>query len=163
MRSGNPRQPRAACQRGFGYLLVLFALAAVGLALAGAGQVWHTTAQREKEAELLFIGNQFRQAIASYYTQTPGATRQYPTRLEDLLEDNRFPVPRRHLRQLYRDPMTGVSQWGLVKAGDRITGVYSLSDGVAFQTDFQGRDAAFAGTTQYQQWVFSPAGAGGLP
>lgn len=158
MRSGNTRHPRALCQRGFGYLLVLFALAAVGLALAGVGQVWHTTAQREKEAELLFIGNQFRQAIGTYYAQTPGATRQYPARLEDLLEDKRFAVPRRHLRKLYRDPMTGTTQWGLAKAGDRIMGVYSMAEGTAFKTDFQGRDASFAGATQYQQWVFSPSG-----
>ena len=158
MRSGNTRHTRALCQRGFGYLLVLFALAAVGLALAGVGQVWHTTAQREKEAELLFIGNQFRQAIGAYYAQTPGTIRQFPTRLEDLLEDKRFAVPRRHLRKLYRDPMTGTTQWGLAKAGDRIMGVYSLAEGTTFKTDFQGRDASFAGATQYQQWVFSPSG-----
>ncbi len=168
MRSGNPRnlparRPPAARQQGFGYLLVLFALAAMGVTLAGAGQVWHTTAQRDKEAELLFIGNQFRQAIGAYYAQTPGEVKQYPARLEDLLEDKRFPEPRRHLRQLYRDPMTGSIQWGLVKMGERITGVYSLSEGTAFRTDFYGRDAVFAGTTHYAQWVFSPATSEAAP
>jgi type II secretory pathway pseudopilin PulG len=153
MRSGSA----AGRQRGFGYLLVLFTLAAMGLTLAGAGQVWHTSAQRDKELELLFIGNQFRQAIGAYYALTPGAVKQYPARLEDLLEDKRFPMPRRYLRQLYRDPMTGTTQWGLAKAGDRIVGVHSLSPGTALKTAFDGRDAAFSGTTQYDQWVFTAA------
>ncbi|OQW86639.1 MAG: hypothetical protein BWK72_16255 [Rhodoferax ferrireducens] len=163
MRSGSRCLPPPGRQRGFGYMLVLFALAAMGLTLAGAGQVWHTTAQRDKELELLFIGNQFRQAIGAYYTLTPGEVKQYPATLQELLEDKRFPYPRRHLRQLYRDPMTGSTQWGLVKVGDRIMGVHSLSEAPAFKTDFQGRDAAFAGTTHYGQWVFGPAMSEVLP
>ena len=51
-------------QKGFTYLMTLFALAMMGLLLSGAGQVWHTTSTREKEADLLFIGNQFRQMPA---------------------------------------------------------------------------------------------------
>ena len=163
MRNGDVRRRRGAGQRGFGYLLVLFTLAAMGLLLAGAGQVWHTSAQREKEAELLFIGQQFRQAIASYYALTPDPSKQYPVKLEDLLEDKRFPMTRRHLRQLYRDPMTGRAQWGLVKAGDGIVGVHSLSDGNPLKTAFEGRDAAFAGASRYDQWVFSGDGAGTAP
>jgi type II secretory pathway pseudopilin PulG len=163
MRSGSARCPHPAGQRGFGYLLVLFALAAMGLMLAGAGQVWHTTAQREKEAELLFIGHQFRQAIGTYYALTPDAAKQYPAKLEDLLEDKRFPTPQRHLRQLYRDPMTGRAEWGLVKAGDRIMGVYSLSSGKPLKTAFHERNAAFADALRYDQWVFSHDGAGGTP
>lgn len=163
MRHGDTRRRRGAGQRGFGYLLVLFTLAAMGLLLAGAGQVWHTSAQREKEVELLFIGQQFRQAIASYYALAPDAAKQYPAKLEDLLEDKRFPMPRRHLRQLYRDPMTGRAQWGLVKAGDGIVGVHSLSDGSPLKTAFEGRDAALAGSSRYDQWVFSADTAGTAP
>jgi len=165
MHSGNRSDNRSpiarplcrARQQGFGYLLVLFALAALGLSLAGTGQVWHTTAQREKEADLLFVGNQYRRAIESYYKQSPDAVKQYPLKLEDLLEDKRFPTPKRHLRQLYRDPMTGSADWGLMKAADRIVGVYSTSDGNALKTTFLERDAAFAGTSRYADWLFSPA------
>lgn len=165
MRSGNRSDNRSpiarplcrARQRGFGYLLVLFALAALGLSLAGTGQVWHNTAQREKEADLLFVGNQYRRAIESYYKQSPDAVKQYPLKLEDLLDDKRFPTPKRHLRQLYRDPMTGSADWGLMKASDRIVGVYSTSDGSALKTTFLARDAAFAGMSRYAQWVFGPA------
>lgn len=154
MRSGSARHSHRRGQRGFGYLLVLFALAAMGLLLGSAGQVWHTAAQREKEAELLFIGNQFRQAIGSYYASSPDATKDYPLKLEDLLEDQRFPVPHRHLRQLYRDPITGSAQWGLVKVGDRIAGIHSLSESQALKTAFVGPDSTFSGATRYEQWVF---------
>ena len=171
MRSGNRSDNRSsiahplcrARQRGFGYLLVLFALAALGLSLAGTGQVWHTTSQREKEADLLFVGNQYRRAIESYYKQSPDAVKQYPLKLEDLLEDKRFPTPKRHLRQLYRDPMTGSADWGLLKVADSIVGVYSTSEGSALKTKFMERDAAFAGTSRYAEWVFSPATGGVAP
>jgi type II secretory pathway pseudopilin PulG len=150
-------------QRGFGYLMVLFTLAAMGLLLAGAGQVWHTVAQREREADLLFVGNQFRRAIGSYYQRTPDAVKQYPKRLEDLLEDHRHPVPLRHLRMLYRDPVTGSAEWGLVKNGDRIVGVHSLATASPLKSRFLPRDAAFDGSTSYDQWVFSHNAAGVAP
>jgi len=141
-------------QRGFGFLLVLFALAAMGLMLAGTGQVWHTAAQREREAELLFVGNQFRNAIGSYYRASAADAARYPARLEDLLEDRRFPVPMRHLRRIYLDPMTGQPSWGLVVAGGRIQGVYSQSQGSSLRTVFDGPDAALTGTVRHDQWVF---------
>jgi type II secretory pathway pseudopilin PulG len=165
MRSGNPSRSRHR-QQGFGYLLVLFTVAALGLLLAGTGQVWHTQAQREKEAELLFIGNQYRQAILAYYAHTPTpdpAARQYPSRLEDLLLDNRFPTPQRYLRKLYRDPMTGTDQWGLEKVAGRITGVFSLSEAVPIQQAFAARDAEFAGAQRYDQWLFGVSTAAAAP
>ena len=155
MRSGD-----MAHQRGFGYLMVLFALAAMGLVLAGTGQVWHTAAQRERETELLFIGQQFRQALASYYENTPQPPKQYPKSLDELLEDQRYGLPMRHLRKLYRDPFTGQAQWGLVRSGGRIIGVHSLAEGRPFKTDFRGPDAAFAGAERYDQWLFSPSATG---
>lgn len=155
MRNGKRGALQAVSQRGFGFLLVLFAIAGLGLMLAGTGQVWHTTVQREKEAELLFIGNQFRQAIGFYYRQTPGAEKQLPSRLEDLLEDTRFLVPRRHLRKLYRDPMTGSYEWGLVKVGNRISGVHSLAPSTTVRSIFHARDAGLQDTTRHDQWVFT--------
>ena len=163
MRSGDIRQRRVFGERGFAYLLVLFALAAMGLLLAGAGQVWHTAVQRDKEAELLFIGNQFRRALASYRLSTPAGASQYPTSLEELVEDWRFPVPRRHLRRLYKDPMDGSLAWGLVKSGDRIVGVHSRVHAPAFRTVFYRRDAAFIDKLHYDEWVFGDDAAGTRP
>ena len=155
MRAGN----RAGPQGGFGYLMVLFALAAIGVMLAGAGQVWHTAVQREKEAELLAIGHQFRQALASYYRSTPGPQKELPRTLEDLLEDKRFSPARHHLRALYVDPMTGESRWGLVITGDRIAAVHSLSKTDALKTFFEGRDENLNGASRHDQWIFSPDSA----
>ena len=146
---------RAPSQGGFSYLSVIFAVAVLGLLLAGSGQVWHTAAMREKEAELLFIGNQYRQALASYHRHTPGtAGGEYPKTLADLLEDKRYPMPMRHLRRLYPDPMTGALDWVPVLAGDRIAGLHSRSDARPFKVAFDERDAAFADAEAYSAWVF---------
>ncbi len=56
-------------QRGFTYLVVLFAVALIGLALAGTATVWTTAAKRMREQELLWVGGQFRLAIQRYYLQ----------------------------------------------------------------------------------------------
>src|SRR5580765_3092247 len=99
--------------RGLGYLALLIAASRTAGALAAAGGVYSHVAQREKERELLFVGEQFRQAIALYYWRTPGGAHQYPKSLEALLEDQRWPVTQRYLRKIYRDPVTGTTDWGI--------------------------------------------------
>jgi type II secretory pathway pseudopilin PulG len=160
MRSGDAQTRPAGRQRGFAYLLVLFVLAGMGLLLAGAGEVWHAAAQRDKEAELLFIGNQFRRALASYRLSTPAGGNPYPATLEDLVEDRRFPMPRRHLRRLYKDPLDSTRAWGVVKANDRIVAVHSTLHVAALRTAFQRRDAAFTGRLHYDEWVFGDDSGG---
>ena len=83
---------------------------------------------REKEQQLLFVGAQFRRAIASYYnTIPPGGARAYPQSLEALLNDHRFPKPIQHLRRLYVDPMTGQADWQLIREEGGVVGVKSQS------------------------------------
>ncbi len=132
-------------ERGFTYMLLLFFVAIIGVGLAITGDVWHTTVAREKEKELLFDGDAFRQAIASYYLGSPGVLKQYPAKVEDLLKDPRFPDTRRYLRTIYPDPVTGKYDWILVKAPQGgIMGVYSPSGGAPFKrTGFSGQDIAF--------------------
>lgn len=151
------QRPCASSQRGFGYLMVLFALAAMGLLLAGAGQVWHTAAMRERETQLLYIGQQFRQALASYRDRSPVGSPTAPATLDDLLADKRFPVPVPHLRRLWRDPMTNDTDWALVKLDGRIVAVHSRSEREPVRTAFASRDAVFAGLGSYAQWTFSAA------
>ena len=143
---------RLRTDRGFIYIAVLIAMAIIGSGLATAGIVWHTALQRERERQLLFVGDQFRQAIGRYYN----AGRQYPPRLEDLLRDPRLPGVARYLRKIYYDPMTGTREWGLVKtSGDRIMGVYSLSEEKPIkQANFSDQDQAFEGKQKYSQWTF---------
>src|SRR5689334_18277728 len=115
-------------ERGFTYLGMLVIVALMGFGLAAFGELYSHAAQRERERELLFVGNQFRDAIASYYNKSPGA-KVYPKKLEDLVEDTRFPMPLRHLRRVYRDPMTGTADWALVEApGGGFMGVHSVSE-----------------------------------
>jgi type II secretory pathway pseudopilin PulG len=130
----------------------LFFVAIVGVGLVAISTVWSTAAKRDREAELLFIGRQFQIAIASYFKASPGA-KQLPESLDDLLEDKRFPNVRRHLRKIYIDPMTRRPDWGLVKVGSRIAGVYSLSAEQAMKVKglpFPGVE----GDATYLDWKF---------
>jgi type II secretory pathway pseudopilin PulG len=150
-------------QGGFTYLGVLIIVAVMGAGLAAFGQLYSHASQREKERELLFIGNQFRTAIASYYNKSPGA-KVYPKKLEDLLEDRRFPMPQRHLRRVYNDPMTGKAEWGMVEApGGGFMGVHSLSEETPIKSgNFGMKEQAFEGAEHYTKWMFtySPSGLG---
>ena len=142
----------SAREQGFTYLAALFAVAILGGGLALAGEVWETSAKREKEAELLFAGDQYRKAIERYFLS---GQRQYPRSLEDLLKDPRRPGTVRYLRRLYPDPLTG-KEWGLVKAPDAgILGVHSLSQERPLKVaGFRARDAAFEGAQKYSEWKF---------
>lgn len=151
-------------ERGFTYIWMLFAVALAGMTLAGAGQIWQTEARREKEVELMFAGEQFRQAIGSYYENSPGLPKRYPDSLERLLSDDRFPTVRRHLRKIFFDPMRNMAEWGLIrKPGVGITGVYSLSTRKPLKrANFHERYATFADALSYQDWtfVYTPGEAG---
>jgi type II secretory pathway pseudopilin PulG len=108
--------------------------------------------RRDKEAELLFVGKQYRQAIASYYAS---GQREFPAQLKDLLLDPRFPSVKRHLRRLYPDPLTGTLDWGLVKHGERIVGVYSLAPGAPLREVSTGSaDDPPLGGSSYSEWKF---------
>lgn len=140
-------------QSGFTYLGILFAVAIMGTGLALTGEVWHTTSMREKEAELLRTGDEYRRAIERYYVSGP---RQYPRALADLLRDPRHPGTVRHLRRLYPDPVTGGETWGLVMAPEGgIMGVHSLAEGRPLKSaGFRPREAGFERAMKYSDWRF---------
>jgi type II secretory pathway pseudopilin PulG len=153
-------------QKGFTYIGLLLAVAIMGVWLVATTNVWHLRVQREKEQELLFVGQQFRQAINRYATSTLGGGRRFPLRLEDLLLDERAAEKRRHLRRIYDDPITGKAEWGLVRLADgQIIGVHSLStDEPLKKVGFALRDLAFTGKQSYAQWVFiAPVRPGSPP
>src|SRR5215216_3145001 len=52
-------------ERGFTLLGLMIIIAVMGAGLAAFGTLYSQTAQRDKEAELLFVGEQFRDAIKS--------------------------------------------------------------------------------------------------
>ena len=154
---------------GFTYIGLLTVVAISGVALGATGVLWQTEAKREKERELLFIGNQFRRAIEQYHSRTPGTVKAFPRSLEELVHDTRHPIPMRHLRRIYADPMTGRADWQLISgAGGGIVGVRSRSPAKPLkQRGFRGRDAGFTDREQYAEWAFvyspPPTPAAGKP
>jgi hypothetical protein len=124
--------------------------------------VWSLARHRAREKELLFVGDQYRRAIQRYYFGAPpGTSRVLPSRLEDLLEDDRYPMPVRHLRRRYPDPITGSQEWGVLRVGQRIAGVYSLSDKQPIkQAGFGPDDQQFNNKATYREWVFEVSTTG---
>lgn len=155
VRSGRPAGWRRAW--GFTYIGVLILVAMMSMALAAAGEVWHTASKRDKEQELLFIGGQYRRALAQFDARTPGNARRAPLSLEELLQDPRYPATRRYLRKIYLDPMTGKAEWGLIAGPDgEIYGVHSLSEDEPLKkANFRLADKAFEGKTKYSDWIFT--------
>ena len=146
-------------QGGFTYIGLMIVVSIMGAGLAAFGQIASHAAQREKEAELLFRGDQYRVAIESYYKKE----QRYPKALADLVEDKRYPMPVRHLRRLYADPMTGSADWGVVEApgGAGVMGVYSKAEAAPIKTgNFPSAYQLFAEASTYADWKFvhSPPG-----
>ena len=140
--------------RGFTYIGLLAVLVLIGLMLAAAGDVAATAAQREREAQLLWVGHEYRVAIGRYWNQR----RAYPQMLEDLLGSAPdTPVPVRYLRRLYPDPMTNAVDWALVPApSGGIMGVASSSKRAPRKTGhFDQADLDFDKATSYNDWQFT--------
>jgi len=157
MAKGAPSSSARNGSGGFTYLGLLFAIAVLGFALASAGVLWSIAARRDREAQLLWVGGQYQQAIASYYLKGPAGLRQLPPSLADLLEDRRGPVLIRHLRKLYADPMTGQADWELERSAEgSIVGVRSRALGRPIkQAGFRPGQEAFVGAACYCEWPFA--------
>ena len=145
-------------QDGISLMLVLVMVVVVGLTAGLTGSTWRTVMQREREAELLWRGNQYRRAITSYYSAKGSAgSNQYPSSLEDLLRDPRSLQLVRHIRKLYKDPITG-EDWVPILAqeqGGRIKGVRSSSPEEPLKKDgFDEDDKEFANKLHYSDWEF---------
>jgi type II secretory pathway pseudopilin PulG len=142
----------ARAQQGFTLMGALIVIAVTGGGLAAYGEIASHAAQREKEAELLFRGQQYRQAIESYYRKE----QTYPPKLAVLLADHRYPTPARHLRQLYSDPISGAADWTIIVApGGGIMGVHSKSEARPVKSGGFGLpDKTFADAKRYADWQF---------
>ena len=77
---------------------LLVAMSIMAILMTVVMPVWKQTAQREKEAELIFRGQQYVHAIGLYQRKSgPGV---YPPSLDVLVEQH-------YLRKKYKDPITG--------------------------------------------------------
>jgi len=146
---------------GLVLLALLIMLILIGVGALGAAEVWSTTLKRERETELLFIGDQYRRAIQHYWKMSPGR-RAYPPSIDVLLTDNRFPNPVHHLRRVYRDPMTETGEFEPIMQTNAMIGVHSVSlDAPIKHAGFAPPYQAFENAESYSQWqfVFLPPGA----
>jgi type II secretory pathway pseudopilin PulG len=156
-----------------GYTLAIFVMviAIMAIMMAAAVEIVSFQAQREREAELIFRGQQYVEGIR-LYRQKYG---RYPMRMKELWE-----ADPRVLRNKWTDPITGSEEWGLIFQGQEgqeiklpqagpqptptrtpvfernregegekvgpIVGVHSLSTDTSIKV--------YEGRTQYNMWKF---------
>ncbi|MFC5462366.1 type II secretion system protein [Massilia niabensis] len=155
------RAPRA--EAGFTYIGLIVFVTIIGMVGAATLKVGALLQRAEAENELLAIGAEFSAALASYAQATPPGQPAQPLSLEALLRDPRFPSPRRHLRRIFVDPITGSAEWGLVQAapGTPILGVYSLSQAKPLKVaNFDTRFVNFEHKQHLSDWKFTANGQG---
>ena len=159
---------------GFAMGALLVSLFVMSLLMAMALPVWHHAAQREREAELIFRGEQYARAIALWQRQRPGSV---PQDIETLIEE-------RFLRKRYRDPVTNDGEFRILLQSDVATittdqntaventtepasdqqppnsGVVGQAGGVAggivgvVSTSTDPSIASYKGRNQYDEWIF---------
>jgi type II secretory pathway pseudopilin PulG len=100
----NPKSPES----GFTLAMVIMVVAVMAIMMAVAVQTVEFQMRREKEAELIFRGQQYVEGIR-LYRQKYG---RYPMRMKELWEANP-----KVLRRKWADPITGSEEWGLVFVG----------------------------------------------
>lgn len=142
-------------------MILVATIGLVGAATVKTGTLFQRVAA---EKELLEIGAQFSEALRSYAAATPPGQPQQPPSFKELLRDPRFPNPRRHLRRVFVDPMTGKAEWGVVYLREKtgILAVYSLSNARPFKVaNFDLRFQNLEGRERISDWKFAMAGANG--
>ena len=150
-------RPNPAPQRGATYLMLLFILA---LLAAGAGtwaERWQVAAQRERETELLFRGQQLRDALQHFHDHTPEGAAAWPAQLDELLRDTRHHPPVAHLRRLYADPFSRHPDWVLLRnAQGGIVGLHSRVERPALRRHGlpQGMSATHGPNPKTSDWHF---------
>lgn len=142
-------------QQGFSYIGVMITLVIAAIGMQGAAVLWQQQTQRANETLLLETGEAYRLAIGRYYESTPQPVKQYPGTLNELVEDKRFPVLKRHLRKLYADPFFATQAMTLIVRDGRIVGVRSQSLLEPIRSaGYQEFQSGFHGASHYREWQF---------
>ena len=125
-----------ADERGYALAALLVTLGVSAVLLLTVLPLWAHQAQREKEAELVFRGEQYARAIRLYARDTNGAL---PPRLDAL-------VSRRYLRRRYADPMAPDGLFVPISGKGGIAGVTSSSTRSSIRI--------YKGGRRYSEWRF---------
>ena len=115
-------------QAGYTLLLVVFLVATMIIVAASAAPNVLTQGRREKEAELIWRGQQYQRAIGLYYRKFG----KYPTKVEDLTQQTNGV---RFLRKAYTDPMNkDDGSWRFIYVGPNGQLIGSLRQTSLLQT-----------------------------
>src|SRR5689334_3700344 len=87
---------RCERERGYAMAALIVAMAVMAIVMTAAMPVWKHLAQREKEEELVFRGEQIAHAIGMFQRRTANA---YPPNIDVLVQQHL-------LRKKYKDPIT---------------------------------------------------------
>src|SRR5215510_12099982 len=94
-------------QQGYAMVALIVAMSIMAILMTAAMPTWRQMAQREKEAELIFRGQQYARAIGLFQKKSgPGVL---PPNIDALVEGH-------YLRQKYKDPITG-GDFDVLQAG----------------------------------------------
>lgn len=137
--------------KGFTLIGLAVIIAIMGIVLMTVSRVYSTMVKRDVEEELLFRGDEIKNAIDSYFKY--GNT--YPRNFDELIKDPRGVSSRKHLRRLYKDPLTN-GEWDLIKdKAERIVGVRSKSEKEPIKkANFPEEYKTFEAKTKYSEWEF---------
>lgn len=154
MPTGNGfRRERRIGRGGFTLVYVLMLVVVIGILSTAAARGYSRASLRDKEEELLFRGTQYRDAIGRY-VRFMGRI-QYPNSIDALLKDPRTPGTVRHLRNRYKDPITGEAFEPIKSKEGWVVGVRSTSDREpAKLADFPPGLELFTGKRKYREWEF---------
>jgi len=103
----NSRGQAARRDRGYAMAALLVVLAAMAVAMTVAMPAWRQAAKREKEAELVFRGEQYVRAIRLFQRKYAAA---YPPNIDTLVKG-------KFLRKKYKDPMTEDGEFQVLYVG----------------------------------------------
>ncbi len=93
---------------GYTLVIVVLTIAIMSIMMTVAVQTVEFQMRREREAELIFRGEQYVEAIRVFKARYG----RYPVRLEEMWEANP-----KVMRQKWKDPMTDSEKWGLLFLG----------------------------------------------
>lgn len=103
-------------ERGYAMVALLVLMSVMAVAMTVALPAWSTLARREREAELVFRGEQYSRAIMLFQRKYAGA---FPPNA-DVLVNERF------LRRKYKDPITN-DDFQPIRVGEAVAGAQTTN------------------------------------
>lgn len=138
---------------GYALLLVMLTVTVLLVSLAAVLPSVRTEAQREREEELIFRGNEYARAIALFHNRFA----RYPNSVDELLKKTNGV---RFLRRVYKDPMSKDGKWRFIHANAAGMLLDSKTTAVQAGPGVGGSNTPLGGNTSGSGGQFGGAGGG---